>query len=417
MRGYGFRNCFQKGLEDDIELGVMAFQQGKHTQLIITDDCEGIQLEYCRKIYAEVEKKFGITYPDIYISSSHTHFAPGFSPYTVSFPGGELPMGIYPEDKRFFDFWVRKLLPTIQKALDSIEEGSLEQVNISVSGIAFNRRTVRKDNGLVDTNYRYPQKNADDYNFSPIDHNFDVWRFMVQNKPKAIVGCFACHPVTGGKDDYSISADYPGAFKRAIQEKFNCPGFFMLGAAGDVVPMRRNGTSRQDIGEVLSAAIRLNELKFQKVSAFRLESKTYDVSVKISDKYDRANYLENWNKELEIAKTNELFYEPLFNASYPIYMFTRWEQNEFDLPIQLMRMGDKILVGIPFEVLSVIALRLKKIYPNVVLTSITGGYESYLSLAEDFPKGGYEATTGANYMPDTGDRMLAAAIKAIKEFA
>ena len=29
----------------------------------------------------------------------------------------------------------------------------------------------------------------------------------------------------------------------------------MLGTAGDVVPMRRNGTSRQDIGEVLARRI------------------------------------------------------------------------------------------------------------------------------------------------------------------
>jgi len=75
-----------------------------------------------------------------------------------------------------------------------------------------------------------------------------------------------------------------------------------------------------------------------------------------------------------------------------------------------VRLGDKVLVGVPFEVVSAIGLALKKACPNAVMTTLTGGNEMYLPTAADFQNGGYETEWGANFAPETGDNIAAAAI-------
>ena len=90
----------------------------------------------------------------------------------------------------------------------------------------------------------------------------------------------------------------------------------------------------------------------------------------------------------------------------------RHPEKEFTVPIRFLRLGDKVLCGVPFETLSAISLRLKEANPEAVLTSITGGYEGYLPLREDFAHKGYECAFGATHVaPGTGDAVLECAIR------
>ena len=69
-------------------------------------------------------------------------------------------------------------------------------------------------------------------------------------------------------------------------------------------------------------------------------------------------------------------------------------------------------MGMPFEVLSIISLKLKEANPEAVLISVTGGYNGYLSLAEDFARQGYECSFGfTHFAPGTGDTALKTAIE------
>ena len=90
---------------------------------------------------------------------------------------------------------------------------------------------------------------------------------------------------------------------------------------------------------------------------------------------------------------------------------------ELTMPLRFLRLGDKVLTGMPFEVVSAISLRLKEANPEAVLTSITGGYNGYMPLACDFPHKGYECSFGAtHFAPGTGDKFLEYAIRETKNF-
>jgi hypothetical protein len=86
----------------------------------------------------------------------------------------------------------------------------------------------------------------------------------------------------------------------------------------------------------------------------------------------------------------------------------RYPANRHRIEVQLLGIGQTVLVGLPFEVLSEISLRLKASLPRVVVVSCCGGYEGYLPLAHEYARGGYEATPSSTHFAEgTADRILA----------
>ena len=425
LRGYGFRNRKTDTIADRLETGVIALEQDGKTILLITADLEGIHIDRCREISERIKKEFGIGFPNLFISSSHTHFSPGFSAYAVTVPGGKLPMEMYPPDEDYFEFWYAHTREAVRQALEDMEVVTIESAAIPVPGIAFNRRTIRKSDGMVETNYTLPE-NPDDYHFTPIDPEFTVWRFLQGDRLKAVIGRYGCHPVSGTDKFYEISSDYPGAFQRAVQREYGCPGFFLLGTAGDVVPMNRSSQTRHDMGEILARLIHLNDLQFRPEPDLPVAATSFTVRgtlKRIAETDDLEGY---WQQALKEARRTageskapgeNTAYLQLREAEYRYLITKRFGAKEFDIPVQLLRLGRRLLVGLPFEILTDFGLKLREACPEALIVSMTGGYEDYLPLAADFEKGGYETESEANFLPDTGDRILAECIRKIRDFA
>ncbi|MBO5924143.1 MAG: hypothetical protein J6Q81_06475 [Lentisphaeria bacterium] len=417
IRGYASRNRLTNEVEEPIEVGVIALEKNGVKSLILTVDGLGIQLPDLREIYKGIAAETGIDYPNIMVSSSHTHFAPNFNGYTIYTAGGELALGSYPADTAYFEFWMSKVIPAVKHAIADLEEVRLLQADIPVSSIAFNRRTVRKEDGKVTTNYTYPA-DPENYDFSPIDTVMHVWKFMRGNAPKGVLARYGCHPVTGGYNSYGISADYPGYFKRYTEEKLGCPAFFMLGTAGDVVPMQRAKESRKDIGQVMASSIRLAGRTFRDTTDFTLKCASHEFIVK-SDKlagWTAEEIDKRWAEEVEKAKDTATYSRDFYMTGMLHGKFHEFNGAEAELSIQLMQLGDRVLVGLPFEVLTAIGVGIREVYPDAAVVSCTAGYECYLPVASDFPKGGYEADAGTVWNPDTGDNVIVEARAALKDF-
>ena len=417
LRGYASRTRLTDEIEEPIEVGVIALEKNGVKSLIITADSLGIKLHDICNICKAVAAETGIDFPNIMISCSHTHFAPNFNGFTIYTAGGELALGSYPADVKYFDFWMSKVIPAVKHAIDDLEEVRLLQADIPVSSIAFNRRTVRKEDGKVTTNYTYPE-DPENYEFSSIDTIMHVWKFMRGNAPKGVLARYGCHPVTGGYNSYGVSADYPGYFKRYTEEKLGCPTFFMLGTAGDVVPMQRAKESRKDIGQVMASSIRLAGRTFRDTTDFTLKCAVRSLHVK-SDRLAglTAEVIDKrWAEEVKKAQSTSTYNRDFYMTGMQYNMFHEFNGSEADLPIQLMQLGDRVLVGLPFEVLTVIGTGIREVYPDAAVVSCTGGYEGYLPVSSDFPKGGYEADAGTIWNPDTGDNVIAESVKALADF-
>jgi hypothetical protein len=413
LDGYAARTRPSDAVSQPISIGCLSVSDGEKTVLIFTCDLLGIEAHNCATLYQEISTSTGINYPDILISCSHTHFAPNINTIVLYSPE----LGLIPPDERFVADFHRKLLEVAQESLRNQQPVELETVRVNVPSVLFNRRTITRQKNVV-TNFRYP-KNADDFEFSPTDTELTVLRFVNERGVQAVLANFGCHPVTGEDNMYAVSADYPFYFRKYLSEAYHCPVFFTLGAAGDAVPRRRGGNSRQLIGSILANSVQLAESMFTR-DVPDLQSGFFTVPVKTIVATDAKK------TATEFVATRQAFL-PLFQnqANYPEEAFRAGQQtfidalirshrvllypeNQFEIKIQTLKIGSSLFAAFPFEVLSEISLKLKAEIPGFVLSSCSGGYQGYLPLAYEYARGGYEATENSTHFEiGVADRLLA----------
>jgi hypothetical protein len=425
MYGYADRERKSDSVTEPICLGCLAVSDGERRILIVTCDLIGIQAHVCERLYALLLRETGIGYPNVLLSCSHTHFAPGLHANQSACPR----VGITEPDPRFVVEFETKLVEAARESLRNLQPGQLETVRVQVPQVLFNRRSVRAD-GSVETSFLYPS-DPDAYTFSPTDAELTALRFTDETGVKAVLVNFGCHPVTGGqireRDHYRVSADYPSYLRRVIARRYACPVFFTLGAAGDAVPIDRYGDSRQRIGSVLGNAVVLAERLYTPDGCPELLASFQELDVRtiietnatvVEEEYERAR--QAYIAVLADPDPDSDAYRAAsetFNRKMTALVRSRlYPDNQYTVKAQILKIGRTVLVGLPFEVLAEIGVRIKEQFPNSILLSCTGGYQGYLPLAYEYERGGYEASErSTHFVPGTGDRLLEAVLDKLDE--
>jgi hypothetical protein len=413
LSGYPGRDALTDQVEEPVELSCAVLKRNEKTLVFIMIDSLGINHADCQRLYKAIETRYGISFPEIVISASHSHFAPNsaIAPILYELPGENI--GVRPWDERFYKHLEEKIFAALKEAFASMEEVNIKFAAVPLPHLLFNRRTIKKSSSQVENNYDYPADPAQ-FIFNEVDDELSLWKFKRADGTIAgIIGRFSCHAVTGGKNKEHISGDYPYYFRKEINRIFNCPCGFILGAAGDGVPLRRNKDSRELIGKTLAQSAVMAELTFADCPDTGLDAHAVEIPVMLRPdiKLDPEFYQQKINDFTADDKNNiDLVYDTVNRLCIAL----NYQQYEFDLPLQIIKLGGKTLIGMPYEVLSQIGLKLQASCPDARLISLTGGYNGYLPLKEDFPLGGYE-TVAALFCPDTGDRFLDVAIRSAKE--
>ena len=260
---------------EPITLGVLCLSTDDTRVLIVTADMVGMSARVCSELYSLLDDAVGITFPNVLLSCSHTHFAPALQPADCQ-PLPE-PLGNEP-DPRFVDDVKRKLVEAAQEAVRTLQPATMETARPSVGALAYNRRWPTSD-GTVAMHLQYPledvRRNDDTLAAAsaPLDDELTILRFRAAattgKEPAPLLAAllnWGCHPVTGGRDSgadgYRVSADYPHYARETIAAAWHCPTFFSLGAAGDAVPIQRYDDSRERIGTALGLTALLAERAF-----------------------------------------------------------------------------------------------------------------------------------------------------------
>ncbi len=250
----------------------------------------------------------------------------------------------------------------------------------------------------METNYLYPVDDSP-FELSPVDSELTVLRIVAGGAPRAAIANFGCHPVTGGRDGpgsgYDISADYPWYLRETVGRAWGCPVLFTLGTAGDAVPIQRAGLSREQIGATLGNSLVLGE----RVLAAAHGAEGEAVVASRVARMEAATIM----RTREPPAGNE---DPAA-AALRAFRSRLYPDDRFTVEVAIHRIGDTVLVAFPFEVLSEVALTLKRSHPGVVVVSVANGYQGYLPHAHEYARGGYEATPeSTHFEPGTMDRLL-----------
>ena len=411
--GYASRTYPSSGMRETLSLGCLAASNGENQVLIFALDMIGVRSDVCEELYALLKQETGVGYPNILISGSHTHFAPALHGTTSSKPE----VAFIDPDPDYVSEFKQKMIEAAKEALGNLRPMRIETARVQVPQVLFNRRTVRKSDGMVEMNLLYPD-DPTPYTFSTVDDELTIHRLVDEGGHQAVLLNFGCHPVAGcspDEDYYRFSADYPYYARQTISQAWQCPVLFTLGAAGDAVPINRRSDCRERIGDVLGQTAILAERLFQNDVSASLSADSIVVEMETIIKTDPAMA----EAEYEVARQEVLAkeekkgeaYRQLLNKFRDKMMVCsrarQYPENREEINVQFMQIGDTVFVGLPFEVLAEIGLKMKQKFPNSLLISCCGGYQGYLPLAYEYDRVGYEATSSStHFVAGTADRIL-----------
>ena len=348
MEGYAARIQPSIGIHDPLFAGLILLKQGDEQVLLISLDQIAISIPVTEKIRAAIAHNVLIKHEQILIACTHTHAGP--SGYITRFP-----MLSDSTDPFMVDLLTRKLAGAVSQLWGQLEPVSLEMGQDQVFGLGRNRNDINEE--------------AQDHELLVL-----VMRSLA-GLPKAVWVNYGCHPTILGYDNRLISADFPGAARRALTCHYpDLVWLFMNGASGDIstrftrrgqdfAEVERSGllmagsvlkamqtTSPLDVDKLQgkTAKMELPLRAFGSIEAARAEANKLELESKVMlEKGEESGELRKAQTRAEGAQAQVMMAELYAGKHY------------LDSTLQVIRIGKLLLVGLPGEIFTETVLTLK----------------------------------------------------------
>lgn len=376
MIGFYRADNLSKGILDKLYTQCALFSYDNEYSCVITIDSIGFTIEDSNYLRDIVGKFLKITRDKIMICFSHTHSAPN--------------NGI---ERSYFDFICCKTLEAVNEATADMNVvkaiwGSFE------TNIGENRRG---------------EKNI-------LDKRAGILKISDSKSgdTKLILLRVTAHANILSSDNYFISADYFGAARKFLKEKYNCNIMITQGASGNVRPLYRQKNS--DFLEIYSyeASLVQSNKNIPPFEAIEMISKTvyelyngidkiihsivpeeiYRIKMfsKIKRFYSDVPSLEKANKILIKAKEEAGIDGSSWLEEVKKLNNSKITEQYTDIEIQYFILNNGCFCGIPEEIMCETALETAKKLKNnhIYLGGYTNGCNGYFPTYEEFLKGGYE---------------------------
>jgi hypothetical protein len=395
---------------DELYAKALVLDNGNNTLVIVSCDLLYTPLEEiagpARKIITE---KTGIPEQNVLVCSTHTHSGPEVYTRSKFTQGQGAPASEI--DQAYLAMLVRKIADSVMLAYKDMRQVRIGAAKGQAPEIVYNRRPRNKDglvkmaftlppevratrkvivepDGEVRTTFVLPDDNTE-WTFGPVDPEVCVLR--VENVDGEILASlvnFGCHPVTIYPHlSTAVSADYPAFVTSVIEGAEGGLCLFTLGLAGDAVPYDRGLKQCRQIGRAIGGEA-LRRLQFV--------TTTSDVTLSAIKKQvefpTKRSSAENITDEDKIP-------EPVITE------------------IQVLRIGDIYILGLPGEVLVEVGLEIKKRVglENLFIVTICNDAIGYVCHSAAYDEGGYEPTGATNLAKGAGEIMIEQALKLIDQ--
>ncbi|HSN93910.1 MAG TPA: neutral/alkaline non-lysosomal ceramidase N-terminal domain-containing protein [Anaerolineaceae bacterium] len=371
MEGYAARIQPSIGIHDPLLAGLILLKQGVDQVLLISLEQLAISAPVTEKICTTIMKNLQIKREQIMVACTHTHGGP--SGYLTRFP-----MLSDSSDPWLVEILARKLAGAAVQLSAQLEPVFMELGRDRVFGLGQNRNDI----------YDETQ-----------DHELLILVMKsLEGRPKAVWVNYGCHPTILGHENRLISADFPGAARRAIASHYpELVWLFMNGASGDIsTRFTRRGQNFAEVeraGLLLACAvlkamqtaeplivdklsgkiarIKLPLRDFGSVDAARTEAANLDLIYKaMFERGESAGELRKALTRAEGAQAQVIMAE-LFAG----------KQN-LNSSIQIIRIGSFLLAGLPGEVFTETVLSLKALRTESAL-AVAGYTNDYCGYFPD----------------------------------
>ncbi|TKJ36412.1 MAG: hypothetical protein CEE38_11380 [Planctomycetes bacterium B3_Pla] len=378
---------------DELYAKALVLDDGTNTVAIVSADLLYSPLEEITDPVREIIKeKLGIPEQNILICATHTHSGPEV--FTKSKLAPEKVLGDFGIDRSYLETLIKKLASSVMIAQKNMRQIRIGAAKGKVPEIVYNRRP-RNNEGLVKMAFTLPAEvrstrkietdsegntrvtftladERNEWHFGPVDPEVRVLR--IEDMDGGIVGSlvnFGCHPVCiYPSRSTAVSADYPAHTTHVVEQAEGGVCLFALGLAGNTVPFDRGVSPCRQIGKAIGGEA-LRKLQF----------------ISTTD-----------NATLKAVKKVVEF--PVKKASA--------SDEAIQTEIQVLRLGDVYILGLPGEVLVEVGLEIKKRVglENLFIVTICNDAIGYVCHSDAYDEGGYEPGSGTNLAKGAGEIMV-----------
>lgn len=239
LAGYGARTKLSEGVLSDLYVSALALkdESGKMA-VVVTADTLGFTRPMVDEIAARCGKSYGLAQDRLLLNASHTHSGPLTG--QLGRPNYMLPEAEAVVVRRYTAEFLDKVVGVVGAAISNLAPAKIS-FGQGLAGFAVNRRRQQLSRGVP----------------GPVDQDVPVLAVHgADGTLRAVVAGYACHAATLKQQCLSISADWPGFFREAIEKAHpDAQAMFLNGCGADADPFPRHSEALARMyGEVLACA-------------------------------------------------------------------------------------------------------------------------------------------------------------------
>ena len=395
---------------DELYAKALVLSHGQTTIAIVSADLLYMPLEEITNPVRDiVQERIGIPAQNVMICATHTHSGPEVFARSKVPREGRLPASEI--DRSYLQVLVNKVAGSVLIAHRNMQEVRVGAARGRLDDVVYNRRP-RAEDGQVQMAFTLPpevtatrriESDPDGHtivafdfpdrerplSFGPIDP--EVFALRVDDAGGRLLGSlvgFGCHPVCiYPYESTAISADYPGRATHVIEHAEGGISLFSLGLAGNVVPLRRGVAPCAQIGRAVGGEA-LRRLQFVETRA--------DVTLSAAC------------KEITLPTKRPSSATDASAGDLPDPVTTE---------VQILRIGDIYILGLPGEVLVEVGLAIKERagVANLFMVTLANDAVGYVCHRRAYKEGGYEPVSGTDLAKGAGEIMVEQALALIDE--
>lgn len=392
-------------IRDPLFAKAIVLSDGTTTVAVVSADLLYTPLEdITSPVRTLIGEKTGIPAQNIMVCATHTHSGPEV--FTRSKVPDEGRMPAEQIDRSYLQILVRKMADAAVLAHRNMQDVKIGAATGALPEVLFNRRFIMNDgkaqmaftvpeaiaatrkvergaDGRTKAVFTFPPEQAP-REFGPIDPT--VLALRMEDTDGRLVGAlisFGCHPVSIYPHlSTTISADYPAHATRVVEQIEGGTSLFLLGLAGNTVPLRRNAGPCEQMGKALGGeALK----RLQTVAA------TNDVTLQAA------------TREVTLA---------LRPPASPATADAAPKPDRITTEVQVLRLGDMYLVGLPGEVLVEVGLSIRDRagLDNLFVVTLANDAIGYVCHRQAYQQGGYEPVGGSDLAEGAGETLAEQAL-------
>ena len=401
--GYPHVNRYSTGVNDPLLSTALYLSDGATHAILVANDAIFVPRESAGRVRAAINAATGVPAAHIMLTATHTHSAPK----TVEYLSNADDPCVPPVDPGYLRFFEEQMIAAACAAVREARPAQAGLVIADGTGVGTNRRKVS----------------------GPADPQAPVLLVKTADG-QGVIACmvvYSMHPTVLRENSSVVSADFPGAARRALQRSVlpaGCPILYHTGPAGDQSPRhvlrgssiaeveRLGGLLGKAIARVIPSVVCRADLPLQVSRCFvELPRRAMPTAAQAeADLVVAAARLAELRRvgasprELRRAEVD------WFGAEETVTLARTAADGRLEaaaaacMPaeIQIIQIGPWSFVAWPGEIFVEHALALKAQVPDTFVISLANGeLQGYIATEEAAAEGGYEATN-ALFAPAAG---------------